>query len=84
MGSGYVLNFSNRTFEEFIIDITGRSIYDGRYDYGSGSKANRLRGFWAAEANPGRWQADGESLSITELTLAPSRQTIPCSMYAAV
>ena len=45
MGGGYVLNFSNRTFEEFVTDATGRNIYDSRYEYGSGSKANRLRGF---------------------------------------
>lgn len=51
MGSGYVLDFSNRTFEEFILDSTGRSIYDPRYEYGSGSKANRLRGFWNTEGN---------------------------------
>jgi hypothetical protein len=51
MGGGYVLNFSNRTFEEFVTDTTGRNIYDSRYDYGSGSKANRLRGFWQAEPN---------------------------------
>jgi hypothetical protein len=52
MGSGYVLTFSNRTFEEFILDSTGRGIYDARYEYGSGSKANRLRAFWNAEGNP--------------------------------
>jgi hypothetical protein len=52
MGSGYVLNFSNRTIEEFILDSTGRAIYDSRYDYGSGSKANRLRAFWNVEPNP--------------------------------
>jgi hypothetical protein len=51
MGSGYVLNFSNRTFEEFVLDSTGRSIYDSKYEYGSGSKANRLRGFWNEESN---------------------------------
>jgi len=51
MGSGYVLNFSNRTFEEFIIDSTGKSIYDATYDNASGSKANRLRAFWTAEPN---------------------------------
>jgi len=50
MGSGYVLDFSNRTFSEFILDITGRGIYDARYDYESGSKANRLRGFWKEES----------------------------------
>jgi hypothetical protein len=52
MGSGYVLNFSNRTFEEFVLDTTGREIYNPKYDYGSGSKANRLRGFWNEEPNP--------------------------------
>ena len=51
MGGGYVLNFSNRTFEEFVTDTIGRNIYDARYDHGSGSKANRLRGFWQAEPN---------------------------------
>lgn len=51
MGSGYVMNFSNRTFDEFISDSTGRSIYDPRYDSGSGSKANRLRAFWSEEGN---------------------------------
>jgi len=51
MGSGYVLDFSNRTFAEFVQEITGRDIYDSRYDLGSGSKANRLRGFWVAEGN---------------------------------
>jgi len=51
MSSGYVLNFTNRTFEEFILDSTGKSIYDGMYDNGSGSKANRLRAFWTTEPN---------------------------------
>lgn len=51
MDSGYVLNFSNQTFEGFVLDYTERSIYDSKYDYGSGSKANRLRGFWKKESN---------------------------------
>jgi hypothetical protein len=51
MGSGYVLDFSNRTFEEFVFDGTGKSIYDSKYDNGSGSKANRLRAFWSDEPN---------------------------------
>ena len=52
MGGGYVLNFSNRTFDEFVVECTGRSIYDPKYAHGSGSKANQLRGFWAEESNP--------------------------------
>lgn len=51
MASGYVLDFSNRTFEGFILDTTGRCIYDAKYDYASGSKANRLRAFWNEEPN---------------------------------
>jgi hypothetical protein len=51
MGSGYVLDFSNRTFQEFILDSAGRDVYDKHYDHGSGSKANRLRGFWQYEGN---------------------------------
>jgi hypothetical protein len=51
METGYVLNFSNRSFAEFVRDSTGRNIYDERYNYASGSKANRLRAFWQKEEN---------------------------------
>jgi len=51
MSTGYVLNFTNRTFQEFILDSTGIDIYDDKYAYASGSKANRLRAFWAKEPN---------------------------------
>lgn len=50
MGGGYVLNFSNRTFEEFILDSVGIDIYEEKYNYWSGSKANRLRAFWDLES----------------------------------
>lgn len=51
MDSGYVLNFSNRTFADFVMDSTGKDINDAEYNYGSGSKANCLRGFWKEEPN---------------------------------
>lgn len=51
MASGYVLDFSNRTFEEFILDHTGKDIFDEKYDLNSGSKANRMRAFWDIESN---------------------------------
>lgn len=51
MSSGYVLDFSNRTFDEFVIDSTGLSIMDEKYNQASGSKANRLRAFWSLEPN---------------------------------
>ena len=46
MDGGYVLNFSNRTFEEFFREVVGVQIYDARYTLGSGSKAQRVRAFW--------------------------------------
>ncbi|MGE5113685.1 MAG: abortive infection family protein [Acidobacteriaceae bacterium] len=44
MGSGYVLNFSNRTFRDFVIDSTGLDPDDEKVA-GTGSKAWRLRQF---------------------------------------
>ncbi len=51
MGSGYVLDFSNREFQEFIADSVSLDIDEARYDYESGSKANRLRRFFKVESN---------------------------------
>lgn len=48
MKSGYVCDFTNRTFEEFVQENTGVEIYSDKY---SGSKANRLRTFWERESN---------------------------------
>ena len=46
MAGGYVLNFSDRTMGEFFRDDVGIDIYTQKYNYASGSKANRLRGLW--------------------------------------
>ena len=46
MRGGYVLNFSDRTFGEFFQNDMALNIFDPKYNYASGSKANRLRGFW--------------------------------------
>jgi hypothetical protein len=51
MGGGYVLDFSNRTFQEFIQDAVGIDIYAGKYDGRGGSKANHLRCFWEKEVD---------------------------------
>lgn len=51
MGGGYVCDFSNRTFADFIVEATGVDIYDSKYDEGSGSKANRLRAYWRVESD---------------------------------
>lgn len=52
MGGGYVLDFSNRDFGEFVSGSTGRSIFHERYAQESGSKAHRLRAFWRIEPDP--------------------------------
>jgi len=51
MQSGYVLDFSNRTFEEFFSEVVDVQIYDHAFDCGSGSKANRMRAFWKIATN---------------------------------
>lgn len=45
MKSGYVLNFTNRTFSEFFRYEVGLDIYDPAYSSNGTSKANRLRTF---------------------------------------
>jgi hypothetical protein len=50
MSSGYVLNFSDRTFQEFVWESVNRNIYDEKFVAGhSGSKAKCLRSFWKEE-----------------------------------
>lgn len=53
MSTGYVLKFTDRTFAEFFRDDLKVEIYDKKYSYGSGSKANRLRAYWiiASDSN---------------------------------
>ena len=51
MGSGYVLNFSDRSMAEFVADICNKDIYDDRYRSKGTSKANRMRTFWEQEPN---------------------------------
>lgn len=46
MSGGYVLGFTNRSFEEFFREVVGVEIYTPPFDLDSGSKANRMRAFW--------------------------------------
>ncbi len=59
MGGGGVLNFTNRTISEFFVDDIGIDIYNDKYNYASGSKANRMRGFWQIADN----QTTGKSVA---------------------
>lgn len=51
MKSGYVMDFSNRTFQEFVGEAVGLDINEEKYYYSSNSKANRLRQFSKVESN---------------------------------
>lgn len=51
MGDGYILGFSNKTFDEFMNEKLGIEIYEGKYFGNSGSKASRMRSFWDLESN---------------------------------
>jgi len=51
MESGYVLDFSRRTFATFIKETVGKDIYSEKYSFKGDSKANRLRAFWEVETD---------------------------------
>ena len=51
MGTGYVLNFSDRTFGEFVEEAVGADIHSERYTTQGTSKANKLRTFWKIESD---------------------------------
>jgi len=51
MSSGFVLNFTDQTFQDFIVDCVRLNIYDDRFSKNGQSKAKRLRCFWSLEAN---------------------------------
>jgi len=51
MSSGFVLDFSNRTFARFFDEELNIDIYSGAYSGQGESKARLLRSFWRAESD---------------------------------
>lgn len=51
MNGGYVCDFSDKTFRDFVSENTGVDIYAPGYEEGGTSKANRLRTFWRKESD---------------------------------
>lgn len=51
MGSGFVLNFSDRTFGEFVSEAVDIEIHSGKYTAHGSSKAKKLRAFWEIESD---------------------------------
>lgn len=66
MSSGYVLDFSNSTFEDFIASTVGIDIYDGEGYKEYCSKAKKLRQLWDKESNYTIGILLGEMLSYYE------------------
>jgi hypothetical protein len=51
MGSGYVLDFSDRTFAAFVHETVGIEIHADKYTVNGTSKANKLRAVWGVESD---------------------------------
>ncbi|MDZ7694020.1 MAG: hypothetical protein U5K69_23355 [Balneolaceae bacterium] len=51
METGYVLNFTNKSFERFFKNTLDIEIYNDKYGNYGNSKANRLRAFWDEESD---------------------------------
>jgi hypothetical protein len=51
MNEGYVLDFSNKTFNNFIFETINIELYSDKYADNGESKANRLRTIWQKENN---------------------------------
>lgn len=51
MEGGYVLNFTDRTFGEFVFEAVNRDIHNDKYKSEGTSKAKRLRTFWKIESD---------------------------------
>lgn len=51
MGGGYVLGFTNDSFQRYMQEAAGIDIYSSRYETQGDSKAKRLRTFWDLESD---------------------------------
>lgn len=83
MGGGYVLDFSNTSFQQFVFDTCKIDIYSSKYEIFGDSKAKRLRAFWQLESDKqvgvltnemlAYWRAkkkiNGEELTISEVQI---------------
>lgn len=51
MGGGYVLNFSDRTFSEFVHEAVDIELHSDKYSIHGSSKAKKLRAVWEVESD---------------------------------
>lgn len=52
MSTGYVLDFSNQSFQNFVYTTIKVNILSSKYEHYGDSKAKRLREFWDHESDP--------------------------------
>jgi len=83
MSSGYVLNFSDRTFSEFFSDY-GVQIDDPKYNENGTSKAKRLRSFWKIESNELVGRAMEGMVALARVSLTSTDTVILAQCDAAV
>jgi hypothetical protein len=81
MDSGYVLNFSNDSFDEFFRTNFNIDIYDDKYSIRGVSKAKRLRAFWELEPDSIVGRALSEMLKIVEYNKHREGITEPDPIY---
>ncbi len=80
MGGGYVLDFSDRTFRDFVISTVEIDINESKYSANGTSKANRMRTFFKNESN------DKVSKVIIELAIYKRdhpkyKENLDCDLY---
>jgi hypothetical protein len=51
MGGGYVLDFSDRTIQDFVLEVAGLEIHSDKYTNEGTSKAKKVRAFWSLESD---------------------------------
>jgi hypothetical protein len=73
MSSGYVLNFSDRTFGDFFVEIVKIDIHSEKYQTNGSSKAKKLRSFWKLESD---YLVGTVILALVELAEVMSSDTI--------
>jgi hypothetical protein len=76
MSGGWVLNFSDDRFGEFVLEVVNLNIHDDRYTIIGTSKAKKLRAFWRAESDFTVGQLILALIAYKEcLTLVPDAET---------
>jgi hypothetical protein len=82
MGNGYVLDFTDRKFKEFILENVAINIDEDKYKCSGASKANRLREFWKQELNSTVGKATLAMLEIWKAKKLINQQEISLSEQA--